>query len=64
MPILLEKLGAPAHYRPQFGVAQQTFSHIELREQEPARRHDGARGGAEFWEEDFPELARYKVTAV
>ena len=29
----------------------------ELRHQEEARRRDGVRGPAEFWEEDFPELA-------
>jgi acetyl-CoA synthetase len=29
----------------------------ELRQQEEARRRDGVRGPAEFWEEDFPELA-------
>jgi acetyl-CoA synthetase len=29
---------------------------VELRQTENARRHDGVRGAAEFWEEDFPEL--------
>jgi acetyl-CoA synthetase len=29
----------------------------ELRQQEETRRRDGVRGPAEFWEEDFPELA-------
>jgi acetyl-CoA synthetase len=29
----------------------------ELRQQEEARRRDGVRGPAEFWEEDFPEQA-------
>jgi acetyl-CoA synthetase len=29
----------------------------ELREQEETRRRDGVRGPAEFWEEDFPDLA-------
>jgi hypothetical protein len=29
----------------------------ELRQQEKARRRDGVRGPAEFWEEGFPELA-------
>jgi acetyl-CoA synthetase len=29
----------------------------ELRQQEEVRRRDGVRGPAEFWEEDFPELA-------
>jgi acetyl-CoA synthetase len=36
----------------------------ELRQQEAARRQHGARGAAEFWEEDFPELARHKAPAV
>jgi acetyl-CoA synthetase len=31
---------------------------VELRESEAARRRAGERGPAEFWEEDFPELAR------
>ncbi|HJU18288.1 MAG TPA: AMP-binding protein [Stellaceae bacterium] len=30
----------------------------DLRRQEAQRRHDGVRGAAEFWEEDFPELTR------
>jgi acetyl-CoA synthetase len=36
----------------------------ELRQQEAARRQDGARGATEFWEEDFPELARHRAPAV
>jgi acetyl-CoA synthetase len=28
----------------------------ELRQQEAARRREGVRGAAEFWEQDFPEL--------
>jgi acetyl-CoA synthetase len=35
----------------------------ELRQQEVARRAGGERGAAEFWEEDFPELARRKEPA-
>ena len=31
---------------------------VELRESEAARRQAGERGATEFWEEDFPELAR------
>jgi len=33
----------------------------ELRQQEATRRDRGERGAAEFWEEDFPELARQKA---
>jgi len=29
---------------------------VELRQAEAARRHENARGPAEFWEEDFPDL--------
>jgi acetyl-CoA synthetase len=37
----------------------------ELRQQEEARRRDGVRGPAEFWEGDFPELAgRSPVSSV
>jgi len=35
----------------------------ELRQQEATRRDRGERGVAEFWEEDFPELARHKAPA-
>jgi acetyl-CoA synthetase len=35
----------------------------ELRQQESTRRDRGERGAAEFWEEDFPELARRKAPA-
>ncbi len=35
---------------------------VELRRQEAARRRDGVRGEAEFWEEDFPELGRHRPT--
>ena len=31
---------------------------VELRRNESAARQSGARGAAEFWEEDFPELVR------
>jgi acetyl-CoA synthetase len=33
----------------------------ELRQREAARRQDGGLGATEFWEEDFPELARRKA---
>jgi len=33
----------------------------ELRQQEATRRDRGERGAAEFWDEDFPELARQKA---
>jgi acetyl-CoA synthetase len=66
LDIFLRMRGRLAPYkrvrRIEFGELPKTISgkirRVELRHQEAERRQNRIRGESEFWEEDFPELAR------